>query len=75
VVFGMHIMGSPVQDIADRMGMTPKGVRHSISIPEGSLQHPPQPLTSVTSPRNPTPSSITIASTPTTGTSRRCPRH
>ena len=35
VVFGMHIMGSPVQDIADRMGMTPKGVRHSISISEG----------------------------------------
>ena len=35
VVFGMHIMGSPVQDIADRMGMTPKGVRHSIFISEG----------------------------------------
>jgi hypothetical protein len=31
----MHIMGSPVQDIPDRMGMTPKGVRHSISISEG----------------------------------------
>ena len=27
VVFGMHIMGWPVQDIADRLGMTPKGVR------------------------------------------------
>ena len=35
VVFGMHIMGSHVQDIPDRMGMTPKGVRHSISISEG----------------------------------------
>ena len=35
VVFGMHIMGSPVQDTTDRMGMTPKGVRHSISISEG----------------------------------------
>ena len=35
VVFGMHVMGSPVQDIADRMGMTPKGVRNSISISEG----------------------------------------
>ena len=34
VVFGMHIMGSPVQDTTDRMGMTPKGVRHSISISE-----------------------------------------
>ena len=32
VVFGR---GSPVQDIADSVGMTPKGVRHSISISEG----------------------------------------
>jgi hypothetical protein len=35
VVFGMHIMGSPVQDIADRRLRTPKGVRNSISISEG----------------------------------------
>jgi hypothetical protein len=57
VVFGMHIAGMSALAIADRMGMTPNGVRHSIAISE-TIVHGGRDETIPSAPTTPSPKKL-----------------
>ena len=60
IVFGMHIAGMSALAIADRMGMTPNGVRHSIAISE-TIVHGGRDETIPSAPTTPSPKKKEIA--------------